>query len=606
MVAGRRQSLALIRVAFSVLKNEGWSTFFFKVRKRMQKYQRSSVLYSRWTKLNEPTVVGLAKQKRELILLNNRPKISLLLEATEAGSELLGASVDSVLNQTYDNWELLLYSGRADNPCLNKQFSEKLEKLDKRINVQFVEGTKDISVIGSEAMAQVCGEFVGFLDQGDQMAPFALYEAVKTLNENPGADFIYSDEDSIDLDGKRSNPFFKPDWSPDMQLSWMYTGRFSIYRKKLVGAVGGLRRGFDDGWEYDLSLRTSEKARLISHIAKVLYHRRKATDGGRTNGNGSQPAEIRALGDYLARNQIRGEVCDGLWPGSHRVKREIIGNPLVSIIIPTKDNIKILERCIESILATTGYANYEIVVVDNQSQKTEELLAYYREIQTHSNLKVVEFDLPFNFAALNNYAAGQARGQHLLFLNSDTEVISREWLSAMLEQSQRKEVGAAGAKLLFPDGSIQHCGVILGLGSVAGHAFHKSPDSPGYFGRVDTINDYSAVTAACMMVRKEVFEEVGGLDENLAIDYNDIDFCLKVRALGYLVVYTPYAQLFHLESYVRGYADSPEKRSRRLKESEYFTAKWDAVIEKGDPYYNPNLSLTRMDFALEAKPRRKS
>jgi O-antigen biosynthesis protein len=263
-------------------------------------------------------------------------------------------------------------------------------------------------------------------------------------------------------------------------------------------------------------------------------------------------------------------------------------------------------RCIETIQEKTSYKNYEILVIDNESQKTGELTAYYQEIQKAPNIRVSEYNQPFNFAALNNYAAGLAKGDLVLFLNNDMEVISAEWLEAMVEHAQRKEVGAVGAKLLYPDGSIQHCGVIIGLGTIAAHAFYRCPDDRRHSNMVDIIRNYSAVTAACMMVRKDVFKELGGFDENLAVDYNDIDFCLKLREKGYLIVYTPYARLYHLESFTRGYADKPEKRTRRLQEIEYVKARWGAVIAKGDPYYNPNLSLTRLDFSIDPQPRRNS
>jgi GT2 family glycosyltransferase len=270
----------------------------------------------------------------------------------------------------------------------------------------------------------------------------------------------------------------------------------------------------------------------------------------------------------------------------------------VSIVIPTKNHIELLERCLESIARLTAYPNYEILIVDNQSTQTPELLEYYQEISRQPQRKIIKYDRPFNFAALNNFAVAQTRGKHLLFLNDDTEIASAEWLSAMVEQAERTEVGAVGAKLLYPDGSLQHCGMILGTGEFHGLVCLGNPDSPGYFGRVDSVNDYSAVSGACVMVSKEVFNKIGGFDENLAIAYNDMDLCLRLREKGYLIVYTPYARIYHLESYTRGYTLTREKLAIYAREYQYFIKRWHNLIEKGDPYYNPNLSLDNPDFSI--------
>jgi len=382
----------------------------------------------------------------------------------------------------------------------------------------------------------------------------------------------------------------------------MYTCHLGIYRKRIVDEIAGFRPGYDGSQDYDLVLRFIEKTNRIYHIPNVLYHWRIGL-GSAASGSDAKPytylAAKKAIGDYLVRNNIGGEVVDAAWTGSYRVKREITGNPLVSIIIPSKDRVDVLKQCIRSVLQKTEYENYEILVVDNQSVEPG-TLDYYNSIRNHAKIKILQYDKPFNFAAINNYAVSGARGEHILFLNNDTEVISTEWLSAMLEHSQRQEVGAVGAKLLYPNNTIQHCGVILGLGThrVAGHAYWRCPDHFGYFGRISITGNYSVVTAACMMVRKEVFEEVGGFDEKLPFAYNDVDLCLKIRERDYLIVYTPYAQLYHRESYSRSYEHTLEKQRRFLKEIEYVRARWGHVIDKGDPYYNTNLTLDKEDFSI--------
>jgi GT2 family glycosyltransferase len=461
--------------------------------------------------------------------------------------------------------------------------------------VKFLPENKGISGNSNEALSLASGEFVALLDHDDELAAFALYEVVKALNQNPETDFIYSDEDKLTARGERITPSFKPDWSPDLFLSWMYTCHLGVYRKRLIDEIGGFRPAYDGSQDHDLVLRLVEKTQRIRHLPKVLYHWR-ATPQSAASGIQAKPyahvAAKKAIEDYLRRNCIEAEVLDGACAGLYRVRRRIIGSPLVSIIVPTRDQLKFLRRCIDSVLKKTSYDNYEIIVVNNQSQETE-TISYLEEIRKHPGIRVLEYDRPFNFSAVSNLAVSQCRGEHILLLNDDTEVVAGEWLSAMLEHSQRREVGAVGAKLFFPDGTIQHCGVIIGLGGAARHAFYRSVD---LLGRASAIGNYSAVTAACMMLRKEVFHEVGGFDENLAVLYNDVDLCLRIRNRGYLIVYTPYAVLRHHES--RSRPRGGEFFDRYPRDTSYFKDKWRATIDSGDPYYNPNLTLDRSDFSL--------
>ena len=557
--------------------------------------------YQLWIVSNEPDEKTLDDYRQKALSFTYRPKISLITSLWNADGKWLKSAIASVLRQVYNNWELCLAVG-ADQP----QVSEVIRpyaQIDSRIKIKLLPQNKGVAANYNEALSLATGEFISLLGHEDELAPFALYECVRLLNQRPQADMIYSDEDRVTDKGKRFGPFFKPDWSPDTLLSCPYTGNLGIYRKKIVDEIGGFRTDYNSAQAYDMVLWFIEKTNQIYHIPKVLYHRRDTPKSAASRAETSAGLLAKkAIEDHLTRNGIAGRVVDGLWPGSYRVRRQIIGSPLVSIIIPSKDKVDILRVCVNSIISRTDYANYEILIVDNGSTDPK-TLGYYHQLEGNPKVRILHYDKPFNFSALNNYAVSQANGEHLLFLNDDTEVMSTEWLSAMLEHSQRKEVGAVGAKLLFPDGTIQHCGIVLGLSpfkgySVAGQAYYGYPDHPGYMGRISIISDNSAVTAACMLLRKQVFKEVGGFDQNLAFAYNDVDLCLKIREKGYLVVYTPYARLYHHESRTRGYEDTPEKQERFLKEIEYVRARWGPVIDKGDPYYNRNLALDRRDFSL--------
>ncbi|MFC1979746.1 glycosyltransferase family 2 protein [Chloroflexota bacterium] len=557
--------------------------------------------YQLWIAQNEPKKRELDGYRQESLSFQYRPKISIITPVWNTDEKWLRLAIASVLNQVYDNWELCIADGNSTELHIEEILKEYASK-DTRIKVKFLTENKGIAGNSNEALSISNGDFIALLDHDDKLAAFALYEVVKVLNRNPDVDFIYSDEDKITINEKRTAPFFKPDWSPDMFLSCMYTCHLGVYRKKIIREIGGFRSGYDGSQDYDLVLRFIEKTNSVYHIPKVLYHWRTVL-GSAASGQDAKPyayvAGKQAISDYLARNNIEGDVSDGAWSGWYRVKRKIVEKPMVSILIPSRDNVKLLRRCVESILTKTEYDDYEILIADNQSVEAE-TLNYHNEIRKHTKVRILEFNKPFNFSAINNYAVFQAYGEHILFLNNDTEVIAEEWLSSMLEHSQRREVGAVGVKLLYPNRTIQHCGVILGLGidRVAGHIYQRYPNHFGYSGRISIINNYSAVTAACMMLKKEVFEEVGGFDEDLGTSYCDVDLCIKIRSRGYLIVYTPYAQLYHHESYSRGYDDTPERHKRFQEECSYMRAKWGYLIDSGDPYYNPNLTLDKGDFSI--------
>jgi len=545
--------------------------------------------YELWIKQNEPDNHALSRMKKEAKLFAYRPKISIITPVWNTEERWLRAAINSVLAQTYENWELCIADGGSDKHYI-KEILEEYSIRDARIKIKLLEENKGIAGNTNEALLLATGDFISFLDHDDELAPFALYEVVRLLNLKPDVDFIYSDEDKLDETGKRCDAFFKPDWSPDLLLSMMYTCHLGVYRKELVDLIGGLRTGFDGSQDYDFVLRFTEHTNPVKivHISKILYHWRKVSGSIASDPNAKNLINIdaakKSLKDALLRRGIKGEIFDGKWISSYRVRREISGNPRVSIIIPTRDRLDLIKKCIDSIINKTTYCNYELIIVDNNSSE-------YETIDYLSKLGslVVSYPGKFNFSKIINHTVNFVSGDYLMLLNNDVEVISPDWVEAMLEHAQRKDVGAVGCKLIYPQETIQHAGVILGLSPdprnrVAGHIFTQQPhNSHGYFGLADVIKNLSAVTAATMLIRKNIFEEVGGFDENLAVSYNDVDICLKIREKGYLIIYTPYAELMHHESISRG---------DNLDESEvrYMLEKWGSALKK-DPYYNRNLSL---------------
>ncbi len=526
-----------------------------------------------------------------------RPLVSVAVPVFDPEREWLEWGLDSVLGQVYPAWELCI-CGDGSTEERAREVLSRYERLDERISAKYLEGERSMSGSLDEALSVARGEFVGLLDGGDELAPDALFEVVKLLQEHPEADLVYSDEDEIDEKGNRSNPYFKPDWSPDLLLSTNYVSHLSVYRRSLLREIGGFREGFDGCQDYDLLLRATERTDEIHHVPKVLYHRRVAA--GRAAPSFADRSRIRdrtrlALSETLERRGLDGYVANGQLPDRFRVRPKIKEEPKVSIIVPTRDNVAFLRRCVESVERLTAYRNYELLIVDNDS--SDHTTVEYLASIPH---RVIPFREVFNYSRINNFAVSQAEGEYVLLLNDDTEMISAGWLEAMLEPAQRPEVGAVGAKLLYPDGRIQHAGVVLGVGNPWGpgvamhsHQFYSS-DSPGYAGTVMTPANYSAVTAACMLLRRSLFEELGGFDEeNLPIQFNDVDLCLRIREQGYYIVYTPHAELYHHESVSRRHW------SGEIAENLYMRERWGEVMDK-DPYYNPNFSRGYGDFNLRA------
>ena len=537
--------------------------------------------------------------RQQAVAFAHRPLISVVMPVYNVEEPWLRLAIDSMLAQLYPEWELCVVDDASTSTRV-RPLLEEYARRDARIKLRRLDRNEGICGASNHGLSLATGEFVGLLDHDDALTEDSLFEVVKRLNADPALDFLYTDHDIHDTRGRRVRPFFKPDWSPDLFDSMNYITHFAVFRRVLVEEVGGLRTGFEGSQDYDLMLRVVERTQRIAHIPKPLYSWGEAPTSTVADPEikpYAHEAGRRALQEALARRGEEGEVLDGLgWPYRYRVKRAIRGAPLVSIVIPTRDNWKLLDRCLRSLDERTAYRPLEVLVVDNQSSDPETVryLAAVEERFRSLGARLVPYPHPFHFARMNNEAARHARGEVLLLLNDDTEAIDPEWLSAMLEHAQRPQVGAVGARLLFPNDKLQHAGVVIGIQGKAAHAFWGFPhDHPGYYDFARVVRNYSAVTAACLMTRKSVFDEVGGFDEAFAIAYNDIDLCLRLRERGYLVVYTPYALLYHHQSASRGAYDPGKDREPEA----LLRARWGAVIEN-DPYYNPHLTRQHFDFSL--------
>ena len=536
----------------------------------------------------------------------NPPFISVLLPTYNSHPLWLKAAIESLRNQIYPHWELCIADDASTNEntvALLKEYCEK----DSRIKVQFRKKNGHISEASNSALEMAEGEFVALLDHDDLFTEDALFWVATAINKNSGAALIYSDEDKTDTKGRLLEPYFKCDWNYHLFLSQNMVSHLGVYKTSIARQIGGFRKGFEGSQDYDLALRFIEliDEKQIVHIPRVLYHWRIHKQSTAVNAQ-SKPyatkAARRAIAEHLKRINVQAEV-EILPINLYRVKYnlpEVL--PMVSIIISTRNNPELLQKCMESILKKTSYKNVEIIVVDNNSDEPE-TVKYLSELQNKREVKILADKREFNFSAINNQAAQNAKGEFLLFINDDTEVIHKEWLSEMVCIVAQDRVGVVGAKLWYPNNTLQHGGIILGIKGVAGHA-HKYFDklNQGYLGRANLIQEFSAVTGACMLVKKELFNRVGGFDENLAIAYNDIDLCLRIRKQGLKVVWTPYAELIHHESQSRGDDFQDEKYERLKKESAYLLNRWGDIIQN-DPAYSPNLTLEAENFGLAWPPR---
>ncbi len=535
-----------------------------------------------------------------------RVKYSILVPLYNTPKEFLTEMIASVKNQTYDNWELCLADGSTDDFAFVGEYCKKLAKSDKRILYKKLSENKGISENTNACIEMATGDYIALFDHDDILHPSALFEYTKVINEK-NADFIYCDEDKFDKLGKKFyDAHFKPDFAPDNLRANNYICHFTVFKKSLLDVVGGFRKEFDGSQDHDLVLRLTEKAQNIVHIPKILY-RWRVSKASVASDPYAKPytitAGINAVKEHLERVGLKGTVeSSTVHPNIYRIKYDIIGKPLVSIIIPNYNHVNELSRCINSIITKSTYDNYEIVIIENNSN--EETFRYYDTLKKYPNVKVVVYKPEpneFNYSAINNFGFKFTSGEHIILLNNDVEIISPDWIQEMLMYSQRSDVGAVGAMLYYPNNTIQHAGVVIGLLTLAGHAFKHFPKgTAGYFGRAAYQQNLSAVTAACIMMPRKVYEEVGGLDESFKVAFNDIDLCMRIRKAGYLIVFTPYCELYHYESISRGNdEDTPQKKERFKGEIQRFLTRWKKELEAGDPYYNPNLTLDYEDFSIK-------
>lgn len=587
--------------AFTYLRAHGVKALAVKSVRKLTEITQGPVDYSKWLPRHLPTASDLEKQRREVFSYS--PKISIVVPLYKTNPEFLSQLIDSVKGQTYKNWELCLSDGSgADSPI--KGILEKYMAEEPRIKVVFHDEPLRIAENTNAAIEAATGDFIAFADHDDVLTAHALYSCVKALNEDQDIEVLYSDEDKMTMDGRKFfMPHFKPDFNLDLLCTVNYICHLFVVKRGLLDKVGLLRPEFDGAQDYDFIFRCVEATEHIRHIPMILYHWRSHEDSTAENPESKMyafDAGARAIGAHYERIGVKAEVSNGEFLGLYRTKFIRDYDPLISIIIPNKDHIQDLERCINSIEGKSTYRNVEYIIVENNSTE-KETFAYYKELEARNpKVKVVYWEGVFNYSEINNFGASYAKGEYFLLLNNDTEVINSDWLEEMLGYCMRPDVGIVGARLYYEDDTIQHAGVVLGFGGIAGHCFVQQPrGNTGYCHRIICAQDYSAVTAACMMVKKKAFDEAGGLSPDLAVAFNDIDFCLKVRDRGYLVVYNPYAELYHYESKSRGLEDTPEKMARFNKEIATLEAHWPDIFKKPDPYYNPNLTLKSQDFSLK-------
>ncbi|MEJ5202901.1 MAG: glycosyltransferase family 2 protein [Anaerolineales bacterium] len=561
-----------------------------------------SISYSQWIKKHEPSKKELLIQSQISRTFRFKPLVSIIMPVYNPPPKILEKAIQSVLAQTYYNWELCIADASVGNNAV-KKILRRYKEFDPRIKLLELEQNLGIAGNTNAAIHISQGEYVGFLDHDDELAPFALFEVVSRLQSNPEIMVFYSDEDKITPNGQRHSPFFKPGFSPDLLRSVNYACHFLVVERNLGNRIGWLREGFEGAQDFDLILRLMEQTDKIVRIPKILYHWREVPGSTATSVNykpNAHNAGKKALTDHIRRSNMNAKVEDTGIPTLYRVSYHAKGNPLISIIILNCDHALDLERCVHSIETKSTYKNYEILIIENNSKEKETFRLYEHLVQENKRIRVLEWNYSFNYHKVNNWAVKSANGEILLFLNNDTEVISNDWLEQMLMHATRDDIGTVGAKLYYPDDTIQHAGIILGIAGFAGHGYRGFPRShPGLAGQLFLVRNVMANTGACLMVDRNKFDMVKGFDESYILALGDVDLCLKLFEKGYLNLWTPYAELYHHESKTRGYEDTPEKQKRFLAEVEYFRRKWLHLLEKGDPYYNPNLSLEYEDYRIK-------
>ncbi|MCI8483873.1 MAG: glycosyltransferase family 2 protein [Lachnospiraceae bacterium] len=621
-----------IKKGIRYLKHYGPKAFWNRLRDKMEPQE---VPYGPWFEKYRAKEEELSRQRKQGKKFDHQPLISLVVPCYQTPEKYLLEMLDSVQNQSYENWQLCLADATPSREVeqVVKDYCEKYQ--EGRIQYQRLEKNLGISENTNAGIGMAKGEWVGLLDHDDLLAPEALYEVASLINQEPLIEVIYSDEDQVEdtrqgLEHK--NPHFKPDFSLDLLRSNNYITHFFCVKKTVLEQAGGLRKEFDGAQDYDLILRCTEIAKKTGHISKILYHWRvhsHSTADNPLSKTYAYEAGKKALEEHLRRTGVQGKVSQLPHFGFYRVVYDLQGEPLVSILIPNKDQPATLRRCIDSIQRST-YQNYEIIIIENNSTDPE-IFAYYQELLSeqeescHDSLeregqrsqgkgfsggegilpegqkvKIVVWDSGFNYSAINNFGASHAQGDALVLLNNDVEMITPNWMEEMLGNCQRQEVGIVGARLYYPDNTIQHAGIVIGIDGIAANMFPGlRRGQEGYFHKAALQLNYSAVTAACMMVSKEVFEQLQGLEEKLAVAFNDVDFCLRARQAGYLVVYDPFVEAYHYESKSRGKEDTKEKIQRFGEEIEFIRTRWKDILREGDPYYNLNFSLKKCNYALK-------
>ena len=613
-------SPAYIKKGYRYLKRHGMKQFLIRLTER---FQQEDIDYETWFGLNKATEKELQEQRKNPP--EHGPLISIVVPVYRTPEIYLREMMESVVNQTYGNWELCL----ADSSPRGEQLRQDLKKIkgrktrdavmkipdgdteltsvireyqlkDSRIRYEILKENKSIAENSNAAMEMATGDFVGLLDHDDTLEPNALYEVARKICEDDRVDVVYTDEDKINSKGtKHLTPNMKPDFNLDLLRSNNYICHLFVVRRILMEKVGGFRKEFDGAQDYDFILRCTEEAEKIAHVHKVLYHWRtheKSTSDNPESKIYAFHAGRRAVEAHLQRLGIQAEVEETCDLGYYRVKYPVTGSPMVSILIPNKDQLQTLKKCLKSIWEKTEYTNYEILIIENNSIE-KETFEFYKKIDGRHHVRVLYWDKEFNYSAINNFGAAQAKGEYLLLLNNDTEVITKGWMKELLSHCQRPEVGMVGAKLYFPDNTIQSAGTIIGMGGMADHAFvNMDRKKSGYMHRASIQVDMSGVTAACAMVKRSVYEEVHGLEEKLTVAFNDVDLGLKIVTAGYLIVFDPYAELYHYESKSRGIND--EKKERHAREVKYTQEKWADFLAAGDPCYNQNLTLAKHNFSL--------
>ncbi len=622
-----------VKKGLRYLKHYGPKKFIVRLKERLEPEE---VPYAPWYEKHKVTASQLQKQTEDVSRWEQKPLVSICVPLYKTKETDLEQMIASVQAQSYPNWELCLADGTPDE-SVEKKVKQWCEK-DNRIVYKHLEQNLGIADNTNAAFAMAKGEWIGLLDHDDILAPDALYEVLAAAGLNPvqasgvwkpgtvlkEAEAVYTDEDKVSVEGtEHFQPHFKPDYNFDLLHSNNYITHFFVVKRAIVEAVGGFRKEFDGAQDYDFILKCTRAAKHTAHVPRILYHWRVSPESTADNPASKLyafEAGKRAIEADLKERGVLAEVSHTPDFGFYRVKYALLETPLVSIIIPNKDEAETLDKCIRSI-QKSSYTNYEIIIVENNSTK-EETFTYYEKLtgQAYSADKVCEGRLPqkgkeadegnvvkvvtwkgiFNYSAINNFGAQYAAGEYLVLLNNDIELITVDWLEEMLANCQRKEVGIVGAKLLYDDNTVQHAGIVVGIGGIAANMFTGLPkERDGYMHKASLQMNYSAVTAACLMVQTSVFKEVGGLTEELTVAFNDVDFCLKVREAGYLVVYNPAVMAYHYESKSRGAEDTPEKVARFEREIAYMKEHWSQILEEGDPYYNKCLTLSKTNYCLK-------